>query len=286
MKDINFLTSKGVDIKSSLELFGDIDTYNKTLGEFIFSAPEKLQKLENYKNNKDMGNYTIYVHSLMSDSKYFGFNELSVVASNHEVKSRMGDVLYIQQNFPSLQTAVGNAVAIANEYLNDTPPAGAAATTTTQAAPADASAQPAQAGQQPAPSGGEVYDKATILVVDDSNIIRNFVKRIFSDRYNVGSAKNGQEAINIIYANKDNDFISAILLDLNMPGVDGFAVLEYMKENDLFSKIPVSIISGDSSRDTIDRAFTYTIVDMLGKPFTENDVKRILEKTILYKEML
>lgn len=285
MKDINFLTSKGVDIKSSLELFGDIDTYNKTLGEFIFSAPEKLQKLENYKNNKDMGNYTIYVHSLMSDSKYFGFNELSVVASNHEVKSRMGDVLYIQQNFPSLQTAVGNAVAIANEYLNDTPPAGAAATTT-QAASADASAQPAQAGQQPAPSGGEVYDKATILVVDDSNIIRNFVKRIFSDRYNVGSAKNGQEAINIIYANKDNDFISAILLDLNMPGVDGFAVLEYMKENDLFSKIPVSIISGDSSRDTIDRAFTYTIVDMLGKPFTENDVKRILEKTILYKEML
>lgn len=272
MKDINFLTSKGVDIKSSLELFGDIDTYNKTLGEFIFSAPEKLQKLENYKNNKDMGNYTIYVHSLMSDSKYFGFNELSVVASNHEVKSRMGDVLYIQQNFPSLQTAVSNAVAIANEYLNDTPPAGAA--------------QQAPATVQTAPAGGEVYDKATILVVDDSNIIRNFVKRIFSDRYNVGSAKNGQEAINIIYANKDNDFISAILLDLNMPGVDGFAVLEYMKENDLFSKIPVSIISGDSSRDTIDRAFTYTIVDMLGKPFTENDVKRILDKTILYKEML
>lgn len=284
MKDINFLTSKGVDIKSSLELFGDIDTYNKTLGEFIFSAPEKLQKLENYKNNKDMGNYTIYVHSLMSDSKYFGFNELSVVASNHEVKSRMGDVLYIQQNFPSLRTAVSNAVAIANEYLNDTPPAGAA-TSSNQAATAGA-AQQAPATVQTAPAGGEVYDKATILVVDDSNIIRNFVKRIFSDRYNVGSAKNGQEAINIIYANKDNDFISAILLDLNMPGVDGFAVLEYMKENDLFSKIPVSIISGDSSRDTIDRAFTYTIVDMLGKPFTENDVKRILDKTILYKEML
>lgn len=284
MKDINFLTSKGVDIKSSLELFGDIDTYNKTLGEFIFSAPEKLQKLENYKNNKDMGNYTIYVHSLMSDSKYFGFNELSVVASNHEVKSRMGDVLYIQQNFPSLQNAVSNAVAIANEYLNDTPPAGAA-TSSNQAATAGATQQ-AQATVQTAPAGGEVYDKATILVVDDSNIIRNFVKRIFSDRYNVGSAKNGQEAINIIYANKDNDFISAILLDLNMPGVDGFAVLEYMKENDLFSKIPVSIISGDSSRDTIDRAFTYTIVDMLGKPFTENDVKRILDKTILYKEML
>lgn len=273
MKDINFLTSKGVDIKSSLELFGNIDTYNKNLGEFIFSAPEKLQKLENYKNSKDMGNYAIYVHSLMNDSKYFGFNELSLVASNHEVKSRTGDVLYIQQNFPALQNAVGNAVAIANEYLNDTTPATGGTTAT-----------PTASTMVPQP--GEVYDRQTILVVDDSNIIRNFVKRIFSDRYNIGSAKDGQEAINIIHSNKDNDFILAILLDLNMPGVDGFAVLEYMKENGMFSKIPVSIISGDSSRDTIDKAFTYTIVDMLGKPFTEADIKRILEKTILYKDML
>ena len=70
-----------------------------------------------------------------------------------------------------------------------------------------------------------------------------------------------------------------------MPNVDGFAVLEYMKENNLFTKIPVSIISGDSSKETIDRAFTYQIVDMLGKPFNESDVKRVVEKTILYKQM-
>ena len=73
-----------------------------------------------------------------------------------------------------------------------------------------------------------------------------------------------------------------ILLDLNMPKVDGFAVLEFMRNNNLFSKMPVSIISGDSSKETIDRAFTYDIVDMLGKPFNAANIKSVVEKTMIY----
>ena len=113
----------------------------------------------------------------------------------------------------------------------------------------------------------DILDKQTILVVDDSNIVRNFVKRIFSEKYNVGVAKDGEEAIKIIKANMDNNFIEAILLDLNMPKVDGFTVLEFMRQNELLDKMPVSIISGDSSKETIDKAYTYEIVDMLEKPF-------------------
>ena len=128
------------------------------------------------------------------------------------------------------------------------------------------------------------YKEKTILVVDDSNIIRNFVKRIFSDKFNIGMAEDGEEAIRIIKANKDNDFIETILLDLNMPKVDGFKVLEYMRQNDLLNKMPVSIISGDSSKETIDRAFTYDIVDMINKPFNEKSIKSVIEKTMIYKE--
>ena len=65
-----------------------------------------------------------------------------------------------------------------------------------------------------------------------------------------------------------------------MPKVDGFAVLDFMKENGLLKKMPVSIISGDSSKETIDRAFTYEIVDMLGKPFNEQNIKSVVEKTL------
>ena len=89
--------------------------------------------------------------------------------------------------------------------------------------------------------------------------------------------------IKIIDANRNNNNIIAILLDLNMPVKDGFAVLEYMRENKLLSKMPVSIISGDSSKETIDRAFTYDIVDMLGKPFNDQNVKMIIEKTLMVK---
>ena len=113
----------------------------------------------------------------------------------------------------------------------------------------------------------------------------NFAKKIFEGQYDVGTAKNGQEAIDIIEANKDNENIVAILLDLNMPKVDGFEVLKYMEDNDLFEKTPVSIITGDSSKETIDKAYKYPIIDMLGKPFTENDVKRIVEKTLSYKDL-
>ena len=65
-----------------------------------------------------------------------------------------------------------------------------------------------------------------------------------------------------------------------MPKVDGFEVLDYMTQANLLTKMPVTIISGDSSKDAIDRAFTYNIVDMLNKPFNEVKIKQAVEKTI------
>ena len=68
-----------------------------------------------------------------------------------------------------------------------------------------------------------------------------------------------------------------------MPHVNGFEVLDYMKEHDLFTVYPVSIISGNCDQSAIDRAFQYPIIDMLSKPFTEADVTRIVERTILHE---
>lgn len=261
MERAEFLISKGVDIQKSLELFGDIETYNDTLGEFLVSITDKLNKLSVYKESKDLANYAIYVHSLKSDAKNFGFTELANIAFEHEQKSKMGDVLYIYENFVNLEKEVSKSSTIIKQYMNG------------------------DVEVIEEPSEENKYINQTILVVDDSNIIRNFVKRIFSDSYEVGTAKDGEEAINIIKANTNNGNIVAVLLDLNMPNVDGFAVLEYMKENKLFTEMPVSIISGDSSKETIDKAFTYQIVDMLGKPFNDTDIRRVIEKTMYYKEM-
>ena len=260
MRSLNYLISNGVDVEKSLELFGDIKVYNETLVEFFDSANTKLTKLSAYKNNRDMANYAIYVHSLKTDAKYFGLNKLAELAYEHELKSKAGDIDYVNTNFDNLVREVSDSVKLIREYLNGTD-------------------EKISLGEE------NTYTKDTILVVDDSNIIRNFTKRIFESTYNVGTATNGKEALDIIEANKNNNFIKAMLLDLNMPKVDGFAVLEYMKTNDLFDKIPVSIISGDSSRETIQKAFTYPIVDMLEKPFNEQTIKTVLQKTLWSKEL-
>lgn len=265
MKSIRFLKDNGVDIDKSLELFGDIKTYNETIGEFLVGIHSKIKQAITFMENNDLNNYAIIVHSMKSDARYFGFTKLGDLAYEHELKSKAGDIYYINSHLNNLIEETNKAIILVQEYMNGN--------------------ETEQALEQIEEDGEDVFKKRTILVVDDSNIVRNFVKRIFSEKYNVGVAKDGEEAIKIIKANLNNNFIEAILLDLNMPKVDGFAVLEFMRQNDLLDKMPVSIISGDSSKETIDRAFTYDIVDMLGKPFNEQSVKSIVEKTIYRKEM-
>ena len=118
-----------------------------------------------------------------------------------------------------------------------------------------------------------------ILVADDSRIISNIVARAFNGEYEVIIAMNGKEAIDSIKNNVD-DSIVGLLLDLNMPVVDGFAVLDYFKENNLFKRIPVCIITGDVQKDRIERAFNYEIVDVLAKPFTFESVREEVDKLI------
>ena len=102
MKSIKFLEDKGVDIKKSLELFGDIDTYNDTIGEYLVGIHTKINELIKLMENKDMPNYAIMVHSLKSDSKYFGFTDLANMAYEHELKSKEGDYSYISTHINNL----------------------------------------------------------------------------------------------------------------------------------------------------------------------------------------
>lgn len=261
MKDISYLEKNGVDVKKSLELFGDQKKYDANLGTFLVGIHSNINKMIELMQHKDLANYAVYAHSMKTDARYFGFNDLGKKAEEHELKAKGGDIYYISKNINDLISETNKAIVLVQEYMNDS-----------------------DVAENVKPNNSDVYDKKTILVADDSNIIRNFVKRIFEDKYNVGVAKNGEEAIRIIEANKDNDYIEAVLLDLNMPIVDGFAVLEYMRKNELLDRMPVSIISGDSSKETIDRAFTYQIVDMINKPFNEKSIKSVIEKTLIYKE--
>ena len=115
--DRSFLEENGVDVNAGLELLGDMDMYNETMGDFLEEINEKLPKLVEYKNNNDMPNYAIIVHSIKSDSKYLGFTKLAGLAYNHEMKSKANDTSYVNANYDELQKEIDRIIKIIKEYL-------------------------------------------------------------------------------------------------------------------------------------------------------------------------
>lgn len=133
--------------------------------------------------------------------------------------------------------------------------------------------------------GNKLNTKKKILVVDDKGMNRYMLGGIFRDNYEIIEAGGGMEAIAII--DKEYDELAVILLDIIMPGIDGFSVLEHMKEQDYLNRVPVVIVTDDSSEATAVKAFEYKVADMVIKPFEPRIIKRRVENIIelyAYKE--
>ena len=257
MNDVNVLKNNGVNLESALEYLGDMEMYDETLQEFLSSVDEKKGLLLNFKNSGDMENYAIYAHSLKSDARYLGFTALAELALSHEMEGKNANQAFVDAHFEELMNETNRMVEVAKNYLANAP----------------------VADDMPNVPASAMENEPAILVVDDSDMVRNFISRVFNNTFGVVLAGDGHQAIEAL--SKPNN-IKGILLDLNMPNVNGFEVLDYLKQNDLFVKYPVSIITGADDKDTITKAFTYQIIDMLQKPFNERDVKRIVERTIGY----
>lgn len=231
-----FLKNNNVDVDASLEFWGDMESYNENLLEFKESLSSKLSNLEYFKNNNDWENYGILAHSMKSEAKYLGFMKDAEVFLEHELKGKESNAEFINANFGTLQNTINNIISLLDKYFDSE------------------------------------TSKQTILVADDSSIILNFLENSIGYQYEVVKANNGNDAIKAI----ENNDIYAILLDLNMPEVNGFEVLNYLKEHNLIYKIPVVIITGDDTPETIKKAFSYPILDVLNKPFKEENINRIL----------
>lgn len=111
-----YLKENGVDLDKSLELLGDIEMYNMTLNDFLSEVEDKWNNIVTYKNNSDMENYAIEVHSLKSDAKYLGFMSLADISYQHELKSKENDINFILEHFNDLEAEYNKALAIAKTY--------------------------------------------------------------------------------------------------------------------------------------------------------------------------
>ena len=114
----DYLKENNIDYKNGIELFGSMDMYNSMLSDWYKGINDKWNKIISYKNNKDMTNYSIEVHSLKSDSKYFGFTRLAELSLNHELKSKDNDIDYVNSNFSELELEYKRILNIVDNYLN------------------------------------------------------------------------------------------------------------------------------------------------------------------------
>ncbi len=109
-------------------------------------------------------------------------------------------------------------------------------------------------------------EKKTILIVDDVEMNRAILCATFEDDYNIMQASNGAEALDIIRSHCGE--LSAVLLDVVMPVLDGFGVLEEMNAMGLKKKLPVFLITAESSQDVLAKGYKMGVMDIINKPIT------------------
>lgn len=123
-------------------------------------------------------------------------------------------------------------------------------------------------------------EKQKILIVDDSEMNRFILTQMLCSNYDILEAGDGLKAIQILEEQADD--ISLVLLDIIMPGLDGFGVLDKMNEANWIDDIPVIIISSDRSPVAIERAYELRAADFISRPFDAAIVRHRVVNTILF----
>ncbi len=111
------------------------------------------------------------------------------------------------------------------------------------------------------------------LVVEDEQDVRSFVKRSIEHKYIVSEAKEGEEALNLL---KNNNAIKMILVDWNMPGMNGHNFVKAVRANKIYDNIPILMMTSEKGMDTVVQALNAGANEYLMKPFTtETLLKKI-----------
>lgn len=124
----------------------------------------------------------------------------------------------------------------------------------------------------------ESTDKLKILIVDDSELNRELLAGMLGDEYEIYQVENGKKAIDILEENREQ--FKLVLLDINMPVMDGYEVLSIMKRRKWLDKLPVIVISAEISGESIKKAYELGASDYFVRPFNVAIVLRRVRNMI------
>lgn len=121
-------------------------------------------------------------------------------------------------------------------------------------------------------------EKQRILIVDDSEMNRIILSEILQDEYDIIEASTGEECLRLL--EEYGTGLALILLDIVMPGMDGFGVLDYMNRNHWIEEVPVIMISSEDSTTFVRRAYEQGVSDYISRPFDAKVVYQRVFNTI------
>lgn len=124
----------------------------------------------------------------------------------------------------------------------------------------------------------ESTDKLKILIVDDSELSRELLAGMLGDEYEIYQVENGKKAIDILEENREQ--FKLVLLDINMPVMDGYEVLSIMKRRKWLDKLPVIVISAEISGESVKKAYELGASDYFVRPFNVAIVLRRVRNMI------
>ena len=118
----------------------------------------------------------------------------------------------------------------------------------------------------------------TVLVIDDDEFARQMAKEILVEKlsYEVLTASSGPEGVEALFQNT----VHLVLLDVSMPGWDGFKTLSVIRDNVLLKDVPVIMLTADAERGSVIKAAQYGVDDYIRKPFVPDELVSRVSKAI------
>ena len=118
----------------------------------------------------------------------------------------------------------------------------------------------------------------TVLVIDDDDFNRQMAKTILEEnlQYEVLTAASGMDGVEVLFQNT----VHLILLDVAMPGWDGFKTLSVIRDNVLLKNIPVIMLTASADRDSVIKASQFGVEDYIRKPFVPEDLISRVSKVV------
>jgi len=118
-----------------------------------------------------------------------------------------------------------------------------------------------------------------ILIAEDNDDVRRFLRTAFRDHYRVETVSDGHAAWEYVTERSDHP-PDAVLLDVMMPGIDGFTLLERLRDRPAFADIPVLIVSGRSREEDVQRAIELGATDFVTKPFDPRKLRTRVARAV------